>query len=1091
MIEEKYIAAAREVDIVDVFQDITGTAARKTGSAFSARCPFHDDRSPSCVLYPQSGTWHCFGCGKGGDVISLVMKHTGKDFLEAVKYILSRYRYDIDTSAIFCKTTAEDDRIYREKESVYACNEAAWKFWRACYNDEQTGLHARLYAERNTETGTGRWPKEYCEQIGLGWAVEKSSDCLAHLLSLGFSLEVIKKARLVGLNHGAVEDSKNPDDYHDFFRGRLMIPQRDRAGHIVTFTARVLEAREGVAKYMNTADTIIYKKSRTVFGIDVAYRHAKAKGKVYLVEGAPDVMRLQSMGISNAVATLGGKWSEEQLGQFRSFMPVLCFIPDMDVPKGDCRWGTGEQFVMDNGRRAVEMGFRVNVRLIPTDHKRKVDIDEFLTGEDRWSELTEQDFVLWYAEMVYDKSGDTDSRNDAMSAVADLLAMVGDETRQMGLLEELKSRYGLAKLWRVHFRKAMERRMEAVKSSLSRSRTDERDSLSGYSFYQRGKHYYSYTKDGQEVDWTNFILRPLYLIENGDRPSRIFCMENESGENVTVELRQADVTSLMSFREKIEGKGNFRFRAKAEQYEDLKAYMYDRTESAVRVTQMGWNVLGEERFYAFANGIVRDGEWLPVDDYGIVRMDTRNVFIPALSKMYSDNRRAFVNERRFVHATVSSVSRERYFDYFVRLYGDNGIVALAYYVSALFRDIIVAKTNSFPILFVYGKKGTGKTELCRAIMAMLQQDDEVSTLASTTLFAMGEKLAQVANGLVYFDEYKNSITEERVNILKATYNSSGRVKRSNDGESREQTFVDSGLILSGQEMPTADIALFERTLFLESMNAVHTKEESLLFSEMMELRSLHPTNITVEILRYRREFENGWRTAWKKAQSEVKDRTDGTEITERIINNWAMLYATVLCAEGCGLSLGFSAKKVLEVILRKVMNQSQKSEQVDELALFWQAFDRARMSGELIEGQDYKIKHVTGKLDVTRDRQRASLVLPEEGKDVLYVRANYCLGKVCVLARKEGLQMIPPESLLSYIMSTSEYMGKKCTAERFRVHDRNGDVVETPKYESGMLVRKEVKADFERPLVFDYSSLSDKYDVDLHRETMDASKVED
>lgn len=280
-----------------------------------------------------------------------------------------------------------------------------------------------------------------------------------------------------------------------------------------------------------------------------------------------------------------------------------------------------------------------------------------------------------------------------------------------------------------------------------------------------------------------------------------------------MEIRQADVTSLMAFRERIEGKGNFRFRAKAEQYEDFKAYMYDRTEAAVRVTQMGWNVMGKERFYAFANGVVNRGEWMPVDDYGIVRLDTRNVFIPALSKMYSDNRRAFVNERRFVRTPVTEVGRMRYFDYILRLYGENGIVALSYYMAALFRDIIVATANSFPILFVYGKKGTGKTELCRSIMAMLQQDDEVSTLASTTLFAMGEKLAQVANGLVYFDEYKNSITEERVNILKATYNSSGRVKRSNDGESREQTFVDSGLILSGQEMPTADIALFERTLF--------------------------------------------------------------------------------------------------------------------------------------------------------------------------------------------------------------------------------------------------------------------------------------
>lgn len=1086
MIEEKFIAAAREVDIVDVFQDITGTQPRKTGSSYSVRCPFHDDKSPSCVLYPQSGTFHCFGCGESGDAISLVMKLQGKDFPDAVSYLLSRYRTDIDASTIFSKPSIEEERLYREKETVWVTNEAAWKYWRGCYMDSQTGLVARQYAEHNAETGTGRWPREYCDQIGLGWAPDSYRGMLSHLLSMGFTLSALKKARLVGLNRGADETSTLPDDYHDFFRGRLIIPQRDRAGHILTFTARILESREGVAKYMNTADTVVYRKSRTVFGIDVASREAKTRGKVYLVEGAPDVMRLQSLGISNAVATLGGKWSEEQFMQFKSYNPVLCFIPDMDLPKDGARWGTGEQFVIDNAKRAVRMGFRVNVREIPSDSTRKVDIDEYLTSMDKWTELHDENFILWYASKIYDKSADTESRNSAMAEIMDVLADVTDETFQNSILYDIKGRFGQGSLWKQHFRNALERRRAKVKQDEYRGVRDGA-ALAAYNFNQRGKHYYSLSKDGQEVDWTNFIIKPMYLIENGDRPSRIFWMENESGESVTVEICQADVTSLMAFRERIEGKGNFRFRGKTEQYEDFKAYMYDQTETAVRVTQMGWNVLGKERFYAFANGVVNGGVWMPVDEYGIVRLDTRNVFIPALSKMYSDNRRAYVNERRFVHDPVREVDRKRYFDYILRLYGENGIVALSYYLAALFRDIIVATANSFPILFVYGKKGTGKTELCKSIMALLQQDDEVSTVAATTLFAMGEKLAQVANGLVYFDEYKNSITEERVNILKATYNSSGRVKRSNDGESREQTFVDSGLILSGQEMPTADVALFERTLFLESMNALHSKEESRMFGELLDLRSLHPTNITVGILGCREKFEAGWKAAWKKAQNVLKDETEGVDITERLINNWAMVYATVLCVEGFKLDLGFSSRQLLEVILRKVMNQSQKSEQVDETALFWKAFDRARLSGELIEGQDYKIKHVTGMVEVMKDRQKVSVEMPDGGKDVLYVRANYCLGKVCVLARKEGLQMIPPESLLSYIMSTAECLGKKNTTERFKVYGKDGEVVEVPKYEGGILVRKEVKTDFERPLVFDYAELSHKYDIDLHRQTMDSS----
>jgi DNA primase len=111
-----------------------------------------------------------------------------------------------------------------------------------------------------------------------------------------------------------------------------MIPQRDKYGRNLTFTARTMNPQAS-NKYLNGRDSLIYRKSNTVFGIDVAVKAARQSGKLFLVEGAPDVMRLQSIGISNVVATLGGSWSKEQLQLFSRFNCSLCFIPDSDILK--------------------------------------------------------------------------------------------------------------------------------------------------------------------------------------------------------------------------------------------------------------------------------------------------------------------------------------------------------------------------------------------------------------------------------------------------------------------------------------------------------------------------------------------------------------------------------------------------------------------------------------------------------------------------------------------------------------------------------------------------------------------------------------
>ena len=1070
MIKEKFIDAIKSrVDICQLVMDLA--PERKLLGAGQSRkrccCVFHSEKNPSMVLDTSLNMYKCFGCGKGGDVIRFVEDFKGMGFVDAVKFLLRQYCPDVDTSDLEAKVTPEEKERQSMRETMYIYNQHAYEFFREQYEaDNEEARQCRRYAEKTADKPSqGRWDSEFCKTFGLGYSPKRGNQFLAFAKKKGLKTDILLKLGLIA------ENEETNGQYYDFYRGRLMIPQRDKGGKILTFVARSLDSRSP-CKYLNGCDSLIYKKSYSIFGIDVAMRAARQSGKVYLVEGAPDVMRLQSIGISNVVATLGGAWSKEQLNMFSHFVCTLCFIPDSDIPKEGERFGTGEQFVFKNGRLATEMGFQVSVREIPTEDGVKEDADSYVTSVEKWESLVEKDFILWYADKHYDLGGTNDDQLKVICDVCDLLVHVQSDVMQASLLSDLKGKFKKAAVWRTALADAA-RRLQEKKHRQAVQRSDE---LEGCRFYRRGRHYYDIDQQGREQDWTNFIIRPLFLISDEINPTRIFELENESGIRKTIELKQMDVTKLDRFKDQIEGKGDFRFFERQEKYELLKAFMYAKTEEAQRVPRMGWNIIGDKGFYAFCNGIVYEGQWMPVDEYGIIRLDTVNFYLPAMSKIHRHGRTYFVNERRFMHSPVKEVKPKEYFRLIVDLYGDNGIVALCFYMGTLFRDIITDSTRSFPLLNIYGKKGTGKTEFALSIVNLFQRSPEVSNLESTTLYAMGDKCAEVSNMVVHFDEYKNSLSNKHIDFLKGIYDNAGRTKRSSDGERRETTNIDCGVVLTGQEMPIADVALFSRVLFLESQRSERTKEETDKFHQLLKLRNMCPTNITVTFVKYRKSFEVRWRQAWERALAEVKAEVDYNVIGERFINNWAMVLGTFYCLEHELAANGFpvDAKRVHDICIQGLTYQHSLCNSTDEIAVFWSLFSKSRQLGDIKEGQDYKINYVST-LKVSQRKAPPKNIDFGNGAHILYIREKICLSKINIQAKREGKALIPDESLLSYLTSTSEYLGKTNSPLKFYVYDESG----TPMRRTNDNGDYELFYDQERVLAFDYEAICTNYDIDL------------
>ena len=481
MIKEKYIDAIKSrVDICQLVIDLCpGTKLLNAGqNRKRCCCVFHSEKTPSLMLDTNLNMYKCFGCGKGGDVISFVEEHQGLGFVDAVKFLLKQYCHDVDARDLEAKQTPEEEALQHRCETMFIYNQYAYQFFREQYEaDNEEALHCRRYAEYSEKSQQGRWSVEYCRTIGLGYSPKHGNRFLAYAKKQGLRTDILLQLGLIGEN----EDRKG--QYYDFYRGRLMIPQRDRFGRIVTFTARSLDPQAS-SKYLNGHDSLIYKKNTSLFGIDVAMRAARQSGKVYLVEGAPDVMRLQSLGIANVVATLGGSWTKEQLNVFSHFGCTLCFIPDADIPKDGERFGKGEQFVFQNGRLATEMGFQVSVREIPAEDGVKQDADSYITSMERWDSLSERDFILWYADKHYEADSTNDDQLRVICEVCDLLVHVQNDVMQASLLGDLKGKFKKAAVWRTALADAARRLQEQKR----RKAMEKADELEGYRFYRRGRH---------------------------------------------------------------------------------------------------------------------------------------------------------------------------------------------------------------------------------------------------------------------------------------------------------------------------------------------------------------------------------------------------------------------------------------------------------------------------------------------------------------------------------------------------------------------------------------------------------------------------
>lgn len=292
-----------KTDIEDIISGYV--SLKKRGSTSVGLCPFHNEKTPSFTVYNDTQSFYCFGCGAGGDAVTFIKKIENLDYIDAVKLLAQRAGIQMPEDASY------DDSLSKKRRRILEINRETAKFYYAYLLSEQGKSGLDYYLNRGLSTHT-------IKRFGLGYAPDAWDSLLRHLKSKGF-----RPGEMV--DAGVIKVGKN-NRYYDIFRNRVMTPIIDVRGNVIAFGGRVLD--DSKPKYINTADTLVYKKTNELFALNLAKDHCSES--LILCEGYMDVIAMHQAGFKNAVAGCGTALTNEQVRLISRYTKEVILAYDAD-----------------------------------------------------------------------------------------------------------------------------------------------------------------------------------------------------------------------------------------------------------------------------------------------------------------------------------------------------------------------------------------------------------------------------------------------------------------------------------------------------------------------------------------------------------------------------------------------------------------------------------------------------------------------------------------------------------------------------------------------------------------------------------------
>jgi hypothetical protein len=489
-----------------------------------------------------------------------------------------------------------------------------------------------------------------------------------------------------------------------------------------------------------------------------------------------------------------------------------------------------------------------------------------------------------------------------------------------------------------------------------------------YAIWEENGVYKSLDQYEQPYVVSNFLMRILFHVATSDDTAyRLIAIENIHGHKAIIHMNTDNFVSVGTFKKEVARKGNFIWKGGDVDLVRLQDKLQREEKPTIQIKTLGWYKRG--KFFAFANGIydVSEDVFIPVDEFGIVAHrytdkagDTKeqNYFIPAMSKVYADKDDMFANDKKFIYQESSTTFNE-WSKLFTTVYDKQGMITVMYYIMAIFSDIIFKDLgNRFPLLFIYGKRGTGKGTMAQSIMKLFGLGiDQIMLGGASTAVGFMRKFAQFVNAIVWLDEYKNNLVSRIIESIKNIYDRKGyeRGKKDNSFET-ESTPVYSACILSGQEMPTIEPALFSRGILTSLTETTFNEEQRNNKRKLDRMEEAGLSHITVYLMRHRPLIAEKFLETYDiELRKFIKD-VNNNEIDERMFVNYAAMI-TIAEIINSVEDLPFNLVSFKTMMKQNLLEQFYVLKGSDDASKFWSVVQFLFTNGDLIENKHFILKN--------------------------------------------------------------------------------------------------------------------------------------
>ena len=441
--------------IVEVISDFV--SLKRRGANFIACCPFHNEKTPSFYVSPSKGIYKCFGCGKSGTAVGFVMEHESMTYVEALKYLAKKYGIEVKEK----EDSPEEIAARQRSESLYLVMDFAEKFFQeSLKTPEGRSIGYAYFRSRGLEDST-------IEKYGLGWSPKGGSVFSREALVKGYKEEFLTAT--------GVSIKRNDGSLIDKFYDRVMFPIHSVSGRVIAFGGRTLRSdykTANIGKYVNSPETEIYDKSRSLYGIYFAKSEISRQDKCFLVEGYLDVLSMHQLGITNVVASSGTSLTVPQIRLIKKFTSNVTIMYDGDA--------AGIHAALRGIGLILKEGMNVRVVLIPDgddpdSYSRKHTLEEMR----KFLEDNEQDFITYKTDLLLGQAGnDPLKRAELINDIADTIALIPDQIKRAVYVQNAADKFGIAEdmiYARIHSsRQKMieEERKEAERERIREERAD-------------------------------------------------------------------------------------------------------------------------------------------------------------------------------------------------------------------------------------------------------------------------------------------------------------------------------------------------------------------------------------------------------------------------------------------------------------------------------------------------------------------------------------------------------------------------------------------------------------------------------------------